>query len=344
MSNNKTIAEIAQLAGVGTATVDRVLNQRPGVAAETAEKVMEAMKSMGVATPMRGRPRKALNYRLAFVLPANRTPFFDLVDRVIAQTAGDFRHQHITEITYRFDPTDPVKFAKDLSKLDDCDCVALLAPDLPAIKLAVNELVRAGVHVVTLLSDIPGALKGGHIGVDNRAAGRTAGLLMGRSIGHGRQAKVLLASQPTRFSSEIDRRVGFAQIIEERYPEVELVRLQDLPEDEAGAREVCAALFGDSAIRATLAGVYNVGSGTYGILKACQDAGFGPDFTSITHDLTEVNKTLLTSGALSYVLHQDIHYCILAAAKSLLSLRENLRGGSITIPPALQIVTSENLA
>ena len=48
MSSPPTIAEIARLAGVGTATVDRVLNRRPGVNA--AQCVQAAQVLVGLLT------------------------------------------------------------------------------------------------------------------------------------------------------------------------------------------------------------------------------------------------------------------------------------------------------
>ncbi len=100
-----TIADIARQAGVGTATVDRVLNRRPGVNADTVQRVMQVVAELGTP-PQRGRPRKGENFRFAFVLPAEAAPFNELVDRQIAQAAGEFRHQHITEITHRIEAGD----------------------------------------------------------------------------------------------------------------------------------------------------------------------------------------------------------------------------------------------
>ncbi|UUZ75786.1 LacI family DNA-binding transcriptional regulator [Polaromonas sp. P1(28)-13] len=57
MTSTSTIADIARHAGVGTATVDRVLNGRPGVNAETVQKVMQAVAALGEPTVLRGRPR-----------------------------------------------------------------------------------------------------------------------------------------------------------------------------------------------------------------------------------------------------------------------------------------------
>jgi LacI family transcriptional regulator len=91
MSATATIADIARQAGVGTATVDRVLNRRPGVNAETVQRVMQVVAELG-APPQRGRPRKGENFRFAFVLPAEASPYAELVDRQIAQAAGEIRH------------------------------------------------------------------------------------------------------------------------------------------------------------------------------------------------------------------------------------------------------------
>ncbi len=229
-----TVADIAARAGVGTATVDRVLNNRPGVNPETVRRVLQVVAEMG-GPPQRGRPRTLDNLRFAFVLPAAALPFVGLVDRQIAQAAGDFRHQHITEVTHRLDTDDAVRFAEQLAKLGDCEGVALMAPDLPPVKLAINALVRSGVHVVTLFSDVAGSMRETHIGADNRAAGRTAGLLLGRMAASGRDT-LLLASQATRLSAEIERRIGFAQVVEERFARLKLVRMPDI----AGRRRRCS--------------------------------------------------------------------------------------------------------
>src|SRR5450631_3643496 len=136
MSAAPTIADIARLAGVGTATVDRVLNRRPGVNSETVQRVMQVVADLG-APQQPGRPRRGENFRFAYVLPADESPFLNLVDRQIAQTAGDFRHAHITEITHRIDATDPASFAAEVAQVGECEGIALLAPDLPPIKLAI---------------------------------------------------------------------------------------------------------------------------------------------------------------------------------------------------------------
>ncbi len=346
MSPPATIAEIARQAGVGTATVDRVLNRRPGVNAETMQRVLQVAAALGTA-PQRGRPRIGENLRFAFVLPAEPVPFNELVDRLIAQAAGEFRHQHITEVTHRFDGSDAAAFADELAQLGDCDGVALMAPDLPPIKLAINELVRTGVHVVTLFSDVAGSMRETHIGADNRAAGRTAGLLLGRmaaASGTGRRDTLLLSSQATRLSSEIERRIGFAQVIEERFPNLKVQRTPDLPQGDSGAcRGLLRYLRSDAIDAARIAGIYNVGSGSAGVARAIESLGLTGSVGVAAHDFTDEHRALLGANGLAYVLHLDIHYCISAAARVLRALCENVRGALNVVQPRVEILTAENL-
>lgn len=351
MSNAVTIAEIAARAGVGTATVDRVLNERPGVNAETMRKVIAAVKALGQPPVLRGRPRQREGYRFAYVLPDSNSPFFDQVERQIAQTASDFRHQHITEVTYRFKADNPTQFAAALAKVADCDGIALLAPDLPGVKQAINEQVRGGVHVVTLFSDVAGSMREAYVGVDNRAAGRTAGLLLARMAGRAPVAAprraacdtLLLLSQATRFSAEIERRVGFAQVIEERFADLHLLRGPDLPSDDDGVCRQLKRYLQKDFDATRLAGVYCVGTGSAGIVRALAAVGFTQMPGLAAHDFTDTHKALLTSGELAYVLHQDIHYGVLTAARVLRGLCENVRGALNVVQPRVEILTAENL-
>jgi LacI family transcriptional regulator len=344
MPNPVTITQIAEAAGVSTATVDRVLNNRPGVNPATIHKVREAMADLGGTAPARGRPRSTANYRFAFVLPATRRGFFDLVDRVIAQAAGDFRHQHITEVTHRLPVTDAAAFAAELMKLGDLDGIALLAPDVPQVKLAINELVRGGVHVVTLFSDVPGSMRETAIGADNRAAGRTAGLLLGRSVPHGQPARCVLISAATRYASEIDRRIGFTQVLEERFPTIQTVRALELPESEDEAYEYARVALAPEQTGGPLAAAYNIGPGSFGVSRALGELGYGSDFPIAVHDLLEVHRSMLISGAVSYVLHQDVYYSVMAATRVLRSLCDGVRGALSVSNPRIEILTAENLA
>lgn len=339
-----TITQIAEAAGVSTATVDRVLNGRPGVNPATVQKVQATMEAMGASVPARGRPRSSPNVRFGFVLPAERLGFADRADRVIAQAAGDFRHQHITELTLRLPADSPADFAESLAQLTDFDGLAVMGPDVPAVKLAINDLVRSGVHVVTLFSDVPGSLRAAFAGADNRAAGRTAALLLGRSLGVDAPGRVVgLFATESRFAAEVDRRIGFEHALRERHPAAALWTVADLPSDEdevfAHVRRALAVLDQD-----VLAAAYVVGAGSAGVIRALKAEGYDGTLTVAVHDLLESHRAMLVSGQITYVLHQDLHYAVMAATRMLRALCESLRGALSIGSPRVEIVTAENLA
>ena len=72
-------------------------------------------------------------------------------------------------------------------------------------------------------------------------------------------------------------------------------------------------------------------------------AGLGESVSVVSHDFTDEHRTLLGSGSFAYVLHQDIHYCVLAAARVLRALCESVRGALNVVQPRVEILTAENL-
>ncbi len=340
-----TIPQIAKAAGVSTATVDRVLNDRAGVNPATARRVKEALASLGGAVPQPGRPKSTPNYRFAFVLPDARTGFFDAVDRIVAQSAGEFRHQHITEVTLRLPSHDPNAFAQELAKLTGYGGLALLAPDAPQVKIAINELVQAGVQIITLFSDVPGSMRAAFLGTDNRAAGRTAGLLLGHAMAARVPARTALFSPPTRFAAEIDRRIGYAQVMEERFPHVEVKRFLEVPDNEEEAYRYALDCLPPADSKDAIVSAYSVAGGSFGIGRALAQRGYLGKALFAVHDLIEVHRSMLASGAADYVLHQDAYLSVSAAAKTLRALEDGVRGALTTFRnPRVEIVTQENLA
>jgi LacI family transcriptional regulator len=184
-----------------------------------------------------------------------------------------------------------------------------------------------------------------HVGADSRAAGRTAGLLLARMAcgAAGGRDTLLLTSQATRLSAEIERRIGFAQVLEERFPKLHMLRVPDLPTDDAGACRALSRFLKKGVDPMRVAGLYNVGTGSAGLARALDGAGLAGLAPMAAHDLTEAHRVLLSSGGFAYLLTQDIHYCVGAAARVLRALCENVRGALSVVQPRVEILTAENL-
>jgi LacI family transcriptional regulator len=133
--------------------------------------------------------------------------------------------------------------------------------------------------------------------------------------------------------------------MEERAPHVDIARLTDLPEFDDAAQATLRDWLAATDDSRRLAGVYTVGAGTGGLVRALNEAGHAdPAFGLIAHDLTEAHRSLLRDGRLAYVLQQDLHYGVMNAAKVLRALCEGVRGALSVVQPKVEILTAENLA
>jgi LacI family transcriptional regulator len=87
-SKRITIRDVAKKAGVSSQTVSRVLNQRPDVAAQTREKVLQAIADLnyrpsGIARSLRLKSTGTIG----LIVPDSSNPFFAELGRAIEKTA-----------------------------------------------------------------------------------------------------------------------------------------------------------------------------------------------------------------------------------------------------------------
>jgi LacI family transcriptional regulator len=293
-----TIAEIAAEAGVSTATVDRVVNRRGGVAPGKAEAVLQVLeRRMGPAAT----DSAAAPIRLGFACDSGRTFTATLVqalERLAAEDPGlspDIFSQPTAEV-------DPAEFAEEITAmLSRCDGLLLVAREHFAINRAVQAGVAAGKPVVCLTTDLPGSGRTVYVGMDQERAGSTAAWLMGRLAG-GRPGRiVLVASAPYRCQE--DREIGFRRVLRTEFPTLsveESINSSDDPDTaHATMREILAA--GPAPL-----GVYNTAGGNVGIARAIAEAGLTGAAVFIGHELNENSARLLEDGGMDAVLSHDV--------------------------------------
>ncbi|MBX9455007.1 MAG: LacI family DNA-binding transcriptional regulator [Rhizobium sp.] len=312
-----TVHDIAETAGVSLATVDRVLNRRPGVKAATRERVEAAIRKIGFVRDMAAANlAKGRTYPLVFVIPRGSNSFMEglkfEVEQAIAQSP-----QERTRITIRDVPRfDGPSLAAALDRLvtDPPAGVAVVAVDHPRVHDAMARLKDAGVTIVTLVSDLPGSPRDHFAGVDNIAAGRTAGSLMGRFL-TGRAGKVAIVAGSMLVGDHRDRLEGFRDSIAALNPGLEILPAmegQDDPDQVFGLVSNC--LRGESR----LAGIYSLGAGNRGLIRALKDL---PPTVSrpvvIAHELTPHTRVALQSGLIDAVLNQDAGHEVRSAIRVL---------------------------
>ncbi len=329
-----TLTDVAREAGVSAATVDRVLNNRPGVRARTREIVVETARRLGVLPD--GAEAAVGTIALDFVLPEGTNSFIrSLGAEIEAQAAA--RPGLAVRVT-TVEGFAPETLAATLRGLRGAsDGVGLIALDHPAVREAMRSLAEGGVPVVTLATDVLHVPRTAYVGIDNRQAGRLAGYVLGRLLG-GRAAKVALFAGSLSYRGHQEREMGFRHVLAEEFPALDIVELREVLDDRARAYAEASALLDRHP---DLAGVYNIGAGNPGIARALRERGRARAVVFLGHELTEGSKPLLLDGTLDAVIDQNPRVEAREALNLLVHAVRRLPYAGH--PPRLHIVFKENM-
>jgi LacI family transcriptional regulator len=296
-----TAADIARLAGVGVATVDRVLNGRAPVRKETVDRVREAAEHLGYhALPLirRRATARIANVRLGFVLQKQADPFYQNVAAVLRREFSS-RPEVNGKVEIVFvDDISAKSLGEKISEVGiRTDAAACVAIEHPLVVQAVDELNLRGKPVFTLLSGISARGITGYIGLDSRKVGRTGAFIIAKMARAEGKIATLVGSHRYRGQelSEIGFRSYFRDIGEEARLLETIVNLDD-PEV---AREVTTSLL-DRHV--DLAAIYDAGGGRDGIIQAIRSHGSGLRPVVVCNDLTGATRSALIDGIITCVL------------------------------------------
>lgn len=312
-----TLQDVAREAGVSLATADRVLNGRVGVRGVTAERVREAVTRLGYRPNLAAaRLARAETYRFCFVLPAGPNVFMRLLAEQVANTAQWLAASNAYIDILRVDVFAPDALATTLDGLaGHYDGVAVVALDHPRVRAAIDDLVVAGIPVVTLVSDVPSSQRLHYVGIDNIAAGRTAATLLGRFAG-GRGGSVGLIVGTPALRDHAERQFGFSQVIGGEYPGLKVLPVQESLDEDERTEAIVAQMLREVP---DLVGLYNAGAGNKGVAGALAAAGRSDEVIFIGHDLTDDTRRFLLRGLMDAVINQDAGHQSRSAARVLLA-------------------------
>jgi len=298
------IADIAKEAGVSTATVDRVLNNRSGVHSRTRERVLVTAERLGYLTAPgdhNGTPHRGTATRIDFLLPGGTNTFMTTLADHLAATA-ESRGANVDAHVHLIEGFNPDALARKLLEIRDVTRgVGVIALDHPTVREAIREVGAHGLPVLTMVSDISNVPRLGYIGIDNRAAGRLAGHLLGRFIRPG-HTNVALFAGSLSYRGHEEREMGFRHILAEEFPDLRIVELREVKDDTERSYQEAGALL-DSYD--DIGGIYNIGAGNRGIAGALDERGRSKDVVFVGHELTEYTRRFLLSGTMDAVIDQN---------------------------------------
>ncbi|MGE1560278.1 LacI family DNA-binding transcriptional regulator [Pantoea septica] len=294
-----TLTKLARAAGVGVATVDRVLNDRGGVSPAMTRKVLEAARAAGLNRILPEEHRQP--WQIEVILSSTDAFFFQQLAQDFQQLADALGYRRLRLQRTFVAENAPEKLAAHiLASSRRMDGLMLFAHEHPAIYQALSDCKARGVPVITLVSDLPDADRLLHVGINQLQAGRTAGLMMGSML--ARAGEVLMISGRVDYRAHRQRIEGFRDVLQQRFPHLALREALAGLEDRTRISKLLEkALVASPAI----VGVYNTGLGNSEISQALARHRRERDMVYITHELYATTRRLLQQRILTLTLDQN---------------------------------------
>ncbi|GFE65987.1 LacI family DNA-binding transcriptional regulator [Litoreibacter roseus] len=321
--SNPTVNDIARVAEVSLATVDRVLNERPGVRKVTVDKVNKAIAQIGyvrdtaAANLARGRV-----YTFLFILPATANEFVALIEQHIDDLSAGLKRERTLLSFTKVSAFDPMELARAIDAVDPSkvDGVAVFGPETPSVRDSISRLKQHGVSVVSLVADIPSSERDHYIGIDNIAAGRTAAQLMGRFLA-GQSGQILVLTGSMLARDHLERRLGFDEVMTRDFPNLSVVAsLEGRDDPDLIERLMPAAMAGNPNVL----GIYSSAAGNAGLIQYFENSPPVVKPVVVAHELTVLSRAALIDGTFDAVISQDAGHLVRSAIRVMRAKIDNL--------------------
>ena len=296
MAERSTFSDIAALAGVGIATVDRVLNERGHVSQATALRVVQAARALNLRRVLPALTHRLL--RIEVLLARPELPLIGRISREFGRQAARIDKSVIIERTLlRSD--DPRIFAQAI-RASRADAIIAYTQAHPLIHQAIAAAAVRGAAFITMFSDLPDSQRYAYVGTDHYAAGRTAGLFMARFL--RRVGPILVLCHHFGFVAHQQRVMGFRDAMA-RYGHGEAISEIIEGNDDAELSE--SLLRHAFRMRGDVVGLYNVGAANDACGLALKAGLLRELPVFIGHELTAESRPLLRDGTMALVIDQD---------------------------------------
>ena len=297
-----TIKEIAELAGVSRGTVDRVLNHRGFVNADTEKKVLE------IANLLNYQPNKAgvalaaqkKKYVIGVLLFGEDNTFFDEVMDGLHTKLEELSIYGCTVITRRipFDLNLQLDAINDL--MNEGIHGLILSPyNAPEIQLKIDELWESGIPCVTVNTDIPNSKRIAYIGSDYHKCGRIAANLLQLMTPGDTRVGIVTGSHNILCHEE--RISGFSDYIADNHLPIQIADICENEDDDYKSYEIVSALL---AKHPEINALYFTAAGVYGGCRAIKNAALPKPPVVITFDAVPSTKEMLEENIVTATICQ----------------------------------------
>ncbi|WEX76758.1 LacI family DNA-binding transcriptional regulator [Sinorhizobium numidicum] len=291
-----TLRDVAREAGVGTATVERVVNGRGGVRSETVEKVFVAASKLNYRHSLPEAHRGLIRIEVILVRP--ETSFYSRMNEAFERIAASLDHSIVVHRTFARE-NDPSDFAHYIANPKiRRSALIVVAPDHPDVLKSVRQASELGIPVIQIMTRPAADLL--YVGIDNYAAGRTAAYYMSR-MQTGKKGAFVALCHSGAYENHKERIRGFSAYLaehaeaEQRFTEV----MFDF-DDEHNTMELLRHAF---RRHPNVIGIYSAGGDNIAVAAALKELA-GRQVFWVGHELTARTRNYLREGIMSIVLDQ----------------------------------------
>ena len=317
-----TTRDLAKAAGVSLATVDRVLNDRPNVSSKAARKVLSAIEDIGfVRNIAAANLAKNTSYRFRFVLPERGDEYLAEILREVGASNQSLKAEPVSVDVAQVAVEDPHAVANHLASIkpEAIGGLAIMVPESPQVRDAINRLAEKGIKVVQFLSGKRRQSTADFVGVDNIKAGATAARLIGR-FSCKRQGSVIVVSETMRAQDSIERRLGFDNILNADFPQLHALPSLETHADEDRTRRIIASTLKHNK---DIIGLYVMSSEARVPLKSVTESADLQNLVTVVHERTPYNLEALRSGLVDAIIAQNPGHAVRSAIRLLRARLDN---------------------
>ncbi len=337
MTHRFPIKEVARQAGLGTATVDRVLNNRAHVSHQTRLRVAAAIEELTAQEAQLAARGRRLFFDFVVEAPSRFSREVKAAAEAIIPQIGPAVCRPRFLLQDVMEEQEVVAALRRIMKRGSHG-VCLKARDTVKIRDAVKMLADARIPVVTLVTDIGGSDTLAYVGLDNAGSGRTAAYLISRTLGDA-QGMVLATRSHERFLGEEERESAFTEVLARESPGLQVLAVQGgSGVDFETSRLLMNALDDIHELRA----VYSMGGGNRSILRTLEDNGQRP-VVFVAHDLDRENRELVQNRQIDFVLHHDLKLDLKNAISAFLTYHRLSNASVEETISTVQVLTPENI-
>jgi LacI family transcriptional regulator len=315
-----TIKDLAKTAGVSLATIDRVLNNRPGVAKKTQEAVNHAVEELGYQRNYAAAALSRNKYlKFLFALPSRGSDFVRQIENSIHEMeASGYGGMSRNDLIY-IDENNPHEVAMVVGGLSksNCDGLAIMAIEHPEIRDSITRLKERGVPVISLVSNQVSNGISDFVGIPNFAAGQTAGRLMLR-FQTSSSGAIAVVTNTISSNDSLERRRGLDSVFSTQSAHLILPTTEHF-NSSGRAQDIVRKLL---KARPDLTGIYIMGSEARLPLEALSRYARDCNLVVVAHELTNLTKRALEDGRIDALIAQDTGHLVRSCVRKLKAICE----------------------